>query len=115
MSAIHSHYTDTNATLTTNAEGALDKTRANREELRNPDNMKLVITVATLLLWSLMVVFGFLTVLFNWPPEQRFLSITEKVLLPLLQFSIVTVLSYVFGKPIVNAVAKRLLGLKGDS
>jgi hypothetical protein len=117
MSTIHSHYTDNYAILTTDAEGSLDKTDANRKELYDPDKMKFVITVATLLLWSLVVVFGLLTVLLDWPPEQRFLSIAEKVLLPLIQFSIVTVLSYVFGKPIVNAVVRRLelrrLNMKG--
>ena len=75
---------------------------------RTGDTMKSVIAVATLALWLLMVLFALLTVLFNWPPEQRFLSITDKVLLPLLKFSIVAVLSYVFGKPIVNAFVRRL-------
>lgn len=83
MSTIQSRHTESYATLTTDAQGALDKTRANGGEFRNPDNMKLVITAATLLLWSLMIVFGLLAVLLNWPPEQRFLSITEEVLLPI--------------------------------
>ncbi len=74
----------------------------------SPDTMKTVIALATLLLWLLLVVFGLLTVLFNWPPEQRFVSLVEKVLLPLLKFTIVAVLSYVFGKPVVEAFASRL-------
>ena len=88
----------------------MDKTSDDRVESPDPDKMKSVIAVATLLLWLSLVVFGLLTVLLNWPPEQRFLSLTEKVLLPLLKFTIVAVLSYVFGKPVVNAFVKRLSG-----
>ena len=86
------------------------------------DRMKTVIAVGTLLLWLSLVVLALLTVLLNWPPEQRLLSLTEKVLLPLLKLTIVAVLSYVFGQPVVNAFVQRLSreastnpGLKGGS
>lgn len=86
----------------------MTQTSETKMESPSPDTMKSVIVVATLLLWFGLVGFGLLTVLFNWPPEQRFLSLTEKVLLPLLKFTIVAALSYVFGKPVVNAFVKRL-------
>ncbi len=89
----------------------MDETSESRMGAPNPDKMKSVIVAATLVLWLALVGFGLLTVLFNWPPEQRFLSLTDKLLLPLLKFTIVAALSYVFGNPVVNAFVKRLSGV----
>ncbi len=55
----------------------MDETSENRMGLPNPDKMKSVIVAATLALWLALVGFGLSTVLFSWPPEQRFLSLTE--------------------------------------
>lgn len=73
-----------------------------------PKIMKWVVAIATLALWLVLVVFGILTLVSNWPPEQKFFSLTEKVLLPLLKLTIVAVLSYVFGTPVADGLARRL-------
>ncbi len=75
----------------------------------NAEQMKKTVAAFTLGLWLVISVIGLLAVLVNWPPEQRVLSLSEKLLMPLLKFTIGALLTYVFGEPIVVAVKERIL------
>ncbi len=69
--------------------------------------MRPVIVVATTVLWCVLVV---LSVASIWGPgwQDRFFNSATKVLLPLFNATIASSLGYVFGKPVVKAIAQRL-------
>jgi hypothetical protein len=69
--------------------------------------MRYVITIATILLWGLLVGFGVAAVFFpSW--QSSFFDSASKVLLPVFNATIVASLAYIFGKPTAHAIAQRI-------
>ncbi len=68
------------------------------------DAMKTAVAVLTLLLWLAFVGISFYYLQQNWPMQDKFVEFVEKVLMPLLKFTIGASLTYVFGKPVSEGV-----------
>lgn len=68
-----------------------------------PTTGVVVVIAATVITWALLVL-GTL----HYVTKDTFVELATKIILPLYKSTIVAVLSYVFGKPVMNAFACRL-------
>jgi len=74
---------------------------------RDMDVGKWVVISVTLTMWLFLVGFS-LHYMFRSAPLETFIELATKIIQPLYSSTIVVVLSYVFGKPVVRAIADRL-------
>ena len=71
-----------------------------------PKHMRTLVAVFTLGLWLLLVVLGLVSVWSSW--QSSFFNSVDKVLLPVFKATIAASLTYIFGFPVANALARRL-------
>ena len=69
--------------------------------------MRTLIAIATLILWLVLVILGVASI-WGQSWQNSYFESATKVLLPLFNATIAASLAYIFGKPIVNALALRL-------
>ncbi len=70
--------------------------------------LRVVVVVATAAIWLILIGASLSYLLRDSVPQEKFVDLATKVMLPLYQSTIAVVLTYVFGKPVSKAIVRRL-------